>query len=95
MEYVDGQDEVIAKPAPLERIFFSLTKPALIRYLPHVLDYTNGKAPSALHRCLAVGKAMTPAGHTPGFASPEPGIRVKKSLVLRPQNHDGAGTGYF
>ncbi len=37
---------------------------------------------------------MTPAGPTPGLASPEPDTGVGIPLVSRPQNHDEAGTGY-
>ncbi len=37
---------------------------------------------------------MTPAGHTPELALPEPDTGVRISLVSRLQNHDEAGTGY-
>ncbi len=37
---------------------------------------------------------MTPAGHTPGLALPEPATGVGISLVARLQNHDEVGAGY-
>ncbi len=49
-------------------------------------------APSG--RCFIIGKPKTPAGRTPGLASPEPETWVEISLVFRLQNHDDAGTGY-
>ncbi len=45
-------------------------------------------------RCLVVGKAKTPAGHTLGLASSEPDTGVGISLLSRLQNHDKAETGY-
>ncbi len=45
-------------------------------------------------KCLVVGTAKTPAGHTTGLASPEPDTGVGRSLVSRLQTHDEAGTGY-
>ncbi len=37
---------------------------------------------------------MTPAGHTPGLASPEPDTGVGISLVSNLQTHDEGRTGY-
>ncbi len=57
-------------------------------------DIQSNKPLLVWQRCLVVGKANTPAGHTPGLAPPEPDTRVGRSLVSRLQNHDEAGTVY-